>query len=189
MRRTFFVTLLALAALLSLTMTPAAAIAQENVTDDAPTIGDEQSDEYETQVDSQVRVVEWSYSGGAFEIVFENTGERPTTVTVTEAVQFEEGSGQGSLKHVRLLPGETTVNIGVERAGGEAAVTITTDETNEEGYFTWLSTGEAEPDREPIGYGTVQILVSGAALGAAGMTLRVVRNRREDEEKDAERIL
>jgi len=189
MRKIFFVTLVAIAAALALTLTPAAAIAQENVTDDAPAIGDEQSDEYETQVDSDVRVVEWEDQNGGFEIVFENTGERPTSVTVTEAVQFEEGSGQGSLKQVRLLPGETTVNIGVERAGGEAAVTITSEETNSEGYFVWLSTGERPPDREPINYGTVPILISGAARGAAGMTLRVVRNRREDEEKEAERIV
>lgn len=95
---------------------------------------------YTTTIDSNTRILEWRYVGNAFHIKFE--ADSPTHVTLTEAVQFEEGSGQGSIDQIRLLPGETEHRFRVESVGGEAAVTIVTDETLDEGYFVWLSTGQ-----------------------------------------------
>jgi hypothetical protein len=149
MRHTFFALLLVTA--VALAIAPIGATAQDasiNTTvEDATNATDELPDfpgEWERgdqQVDGDIQIKAYDYHDETFYLRLENTGDRPKTVTVTEAVQFSKGTGRMSIQRERLLPGETTVTIGVEPRGGEAAVTLTTDDSISNGYGTYVSTG------------------------------------------------
>lgn len=122
------------------------AVAQEanttanNVTDHSPP-------GYEERLDSQIVIVEWSWSDSSehFSVTFENQGDRPTQVTIVESVQAEEGASQIAFARERLLPGETTINIPVTPRAGEAAIAISSRESMEEQTGIILSTGVYSP--------------------------------------------
>lgn len=148
-----------------------------------------QPETYAQEIDEETRIVEWDYVDDreGFRIVFETDGS--TRVTLTEAVQFSAGAGSGRIYQQRLPEGQTEVFISVPRRGGQAAVTMTTTRSIANNRFSYLSTGQATPDRPPITYERAQILVILSGFGGAGLTYRVVRKRREEERKAVERVL
>lgn len=147
------------------------------------------SETYAQQVGPNTRIVEWEYDDEreGFTILYET--DKSTTITITEAVQFSEGSGSGRIYRERLPKGATEVFVKVPRRGGNAAVTMVTPGSLEENSYSFVSTGETTPDRPAITYERTQLLVGGTALGASGLVFGLVRKRRNDEEKDYERIL
>lgn len=190
--RRFSVFLLVVVLALSLSFIPAAA-AQENTTDDAPTLeiseGDTDVETYAQEIDSALRLMEWDYDDDREGFVLTFESDTSKRITITEAVQFSEGSGSGRIYSSRLPSGVTEVFVPVQRRGGQAAVTMTTRESIAENRFSYVSTGEAKPDRPAIPYERVRLLVAFTAIGAGGFVFRVVRKKREDETKEAERLL
>ena len=153
------------------------------------TTSSDEPESYAEEIDPNVRLVSWEYNDDreGFELRYET--DQSTRITLTEAVQFSEGAGSGRIYQQRLPEGTTDVFVSVPRRGGQAAVTMTTTASIRENRYSYVSTGETQPDRPPIDYERVQILVLVTAIGAVGATFGVVRKRREDEDRDWERIL
>lgn len=162
--------------------------------DDGPTVeldtnATAETTQYTQEIDSALRLMEWKYDDDrdGFRLVFESdTSKR---LTLTEAVQFERGAGTGRIYSKRLPPGQTAVFVPVEKRGGQAALTLTTPLSVDQNRFSYVSTGQTPPDRPPIPYGQVRLLVGLTAVGAAGMTFRIVRKRQESEDKEVKRVL
>ncbi|RLM51929.1 hypothetical protein [Halorubrum sp. Atlit-28R] len=144
---------------------------------------------YAQEIDADTRLVEWEYDRdrGGFRLLFES--DESTRITLTEAVQFGEGSGSGRIYQHRLPEGQTEVFVSVPLRAGQAAVTMTTPGSIANNRFAYVSTGQTTPDRPPISYERAQILILLSGVGGAGLTFRVVKNRREEEEKSVERVL
>ena len=144
---------------------------------------------YAQEIDADTRLVEWEYDRdrGGFRLLFET--DESTRITLTEAVQFGEGSGSGRIYQHRLPQGQTEVFVSVSLRAGQAAVTMTTPGSIANNRFAYVSTGQTSPNRPPISYERAQILILLSGVGGAGLTFRVVKKRREDEEKSVERVL
>jgi len=144
---------------------------------------------YAQEIDAQTRLVSWEYDydRGGFTLLFET--DDSTRITLTEAVQFGEGSGSGRIYQHRLPEGQTEVFVAVPLRAGQAAVTMTTPGSIANNRFSYVSTGQTSPNRPPIDYERAQLLVILSAFGGAGLTYRVVKYRREDEQKEVEQIL
>jgi hypothetical protein len=171
------------------TTTPTTSTPTTTAVASTPTTADP-DDDVARRVDSAVIVTDWSYRDGEFIITLEHRGHRPTSVTLTEAVQRKEGSGRGALRSVRLYPNDTeTVTMPVEEVNDGAAVSITTPETVEAGYYVYLSSGKIEKNRPAMGWSVVQGLILGTAVLTGYGTFRVVRKKRDDEEMNAERVV
>ena len=195
MSRLSFLTLtVALALLGALTLT-GGAVAQENSTDTRSIEIDTNPEPIEDNktaveaIDDNTVLMDWNYNDErvGFELVFES--ERSQSITITEAVQFKEGAGQGRIYANRLPSGTAEIFVPVPRRGGQAAVTMVTTQSLNENRFSYVSTGQAEPDRPPLDYERVRLMVLLTAFGTAGLVFRVVRKRRDDEMKEVERIL
>lgn len=153
------------------------------------TTGDDSPESYAEEIDPQTRLVSWSYNDDrdGFELRFET--DKSTRLTLTEAVQFSEGAGSGRIYQQRLPEGTTDVFVAVPRRAGQAAVTMTTPGSIAENRFSYVSTGEAQIDRPAINYERVQLMILLTAVGTVGATIRVIRRRRDDEERSVRRIL
>jgi len=158
-----------------------------NATDEIDGPPSESSQE-NIRVDESVTVTayEWDADNNVFRVTFENDG-RPTQITVTESVQRAEGAGTFSITQERLLPGTNEITLNVEPAGGQAAVSITTSASIDAGSGVYLSTGITESSRPSITWDTAQILIGLTALGTGVGITRVVRKKRDEETKEAER--
>lgn len=108
---------------------------------------DDLEPEYLQQVDENVRLLDWEHTGDEFILVFE--ADRPTRVTITEAVQWSEGSGQITIHQERLLPGNTTVTLPIGETNGEAGAVITTSASVNDGHGVYVSTGQTS-DASPF---------------------------------------
>lgn len=144
---------------------------------------------YAQEIDNSTRIVEWRYDDEreGFEIVFET--DRSKRITITEAVQFSEGSGSGRIYQERLPDGTTEVFVSVPRRGGQAAVTLVTSSSIRQNRFSYISTGETTPNRPAITFERVMAIVFLTAAASAGGAFGLVKRRREDEEMDLERII
>jgi hypothetical protein len=144
---------------------------------------------YAQEIDADTRLVEFEYDRdrGGFRLLFET--DESTRITLTEAVQFGEGSGSGRIYQHRLPQGQIEVFVSVPLRAGQAAVTMTTPGSIANNRFAYVSTGQTSPNRPPISYERAQILILLSGVGGAGLTFRVVKKRREDEEKSVERVL
>lgn len=144
---------------------------------------------YAQEIDAETRLVSWNYDRdrGGFRLLFET--DSSTRITLTEAVQFGEGAGSGRIYQHRLPEGQTEIFVSVPLRAGQAAVTMTTPGSIANNRFSYVSTGQTTPDRPPISYERAQILILFSGIGGAGLTYRVVRKRREDEDKDVEQII
>jgi hypothetical protein len=106
------------------------------------------------------------------------------SITLTDGGAFIEG-GEIAQNSVTLRPGETAnVSVSATKVQGFVGASVATQQTL---YAVPIS--DLEFSRPPISYQNAQLLVLLAAIGTAGATWRVVRNRRDDEDKGAERIL
>lgn len=143
---------------------------------------------YSEEIDPDTRLVDWRYNDDreGFELLFETDSR--TTITLTEAVQFDEGSGSGRIYQQRLPRGMTEVFVSVPRRGGEAAVTMTTPGSIAQNRFSYVSTGMSR-DRPPISYERAQLLVILTGVSVAVGTVTIIKRRREDEDKKYERVL
>jgi len=161
---------------------PGITINDSNVTTDEQTT-------YAQEIDEDTRLVDWEYDEDreGFILVFETDSR--TTMTLTEAVQFAEGAGSGRIYQKRLPAGMTEIFVSVPLRAGQAAVTMTTPGSIANNRFSYVSTGQTTPDRPPISYERAQIVILFSGIGGAGLTYRVVRKRREDEDKDVEQII
>ncbi|WP_241996785.1 hypothetical protein [Halorubrum sp. SD626R] len=144
---------------------------------------------YAQQIDADTRLVEWEYDRdrGGFRLLFET--DKSTRITLTEAVQFGEGAGSGRIYQHRLPEGQTEVFVSVRLRAGQAALTMTTPASIANNRFSYVSTGQTTPNRPPISFERAQMLVLLSGIGGGGLTYRVVKQRREDEEKSVERVL
>lgn len=140
-------------------------------------------------IDEDLRLVSWEYDWDDEKFVLVYESDRPKRVTMTEAVQMEEGSGDGTMRQTTVSSGRTTVNLSISPVAEQAAVFITTSKTVDENRFVWVSTGQTETDRPAVSWQTVQLLLLGAVGLTSGTIFRVIRKKAEDEEKEAERIL
>lgn len=194
MRRVAFWLILLLSVSVVVAIAPAAAA--ENVTEDeAPRIqitsGEPAPDDATASqsIDKHLNLMSWEYNDDreGFELSFE--ANRTTQITITEAIQFSEGTGSGRIYQTRVPAGPSEIFVPVQRRGGQAAVTMVTPGSLAENRFSYVSTGEAAPDRPPLDYERVQVMVVLTAGLAAGGTLGVFAWRREDESRDYERII
>jgi len=143
---------------------------------------------YAQEIDEDTRLVEWEYDRdrGGFRLLFET--DSSTRITLTEAVQFGEGAGSGRIYQHRLPEGRPRYSSRSRcgRTGGRHHDDAGSIANNR---FSYVSTGQTTPDRPPISYERAQILILFSGIGGAGLTYRVVKNRREDEDKSVEKII
>jgi len=172
MRRFFLLSLLVVIALITASPAAAQQADTDNGIDIDPSV-DVNVTTYAQEVDSTLRIVEYEYldNRGGFHIVFE--ADRSKRITLTEAVQFEEGAGSGRLYQQRIPSGQTEVFVAVSRQSGQAALTLTTAETLEENRFVWISTGQ-QGDNPFEGTSATAGWVGGF-LTTAGMIVLAVR--------------
>ena len=137
----------------------------------------EHNDTFAQEVDSDLRIVEYRYSDSreGFVVVFE--ADSSTRITMTEAVQFEEGAGQGRLYQQRIPAGQTEVFVAVPRRAGQAALTMTTGETLDQNRFVWISTGQQGDNPFEGTSATAGWL--GGFLTTAGMMVLAIRRVRK----------
>ena len=96
----------------------------------------------------------------------------------------QEGVTDVPMKKGALREGEQTLRLKVTVLEGSGGVTLSTS-----GDAKRITSGAITVGSVMVPAQTVRMLVLGTAIGAAGFTFRTVRNRREEETKDAERIL
>ena len=178
--------------LCGLTLTGIAAATPADNATDAANATNESSEVWTggtQEIDDRTRITEWEYHEGSetFEITVE--ADRQTRLTLTEAVQFEEGAGTIAIEQQPIPSGETTFTMRVPMRADQAGLVITSSRSIDAGTGTYLSTGQTETDRPSIAWGSVQLIIVGVGLLSVGATIRVVKKKREDEQLDCERIL
>lgn len=202
MRFSIFV---AVAVVVSLAIAPigATAVAQEsptNATDEAEAsnetapiedaLADQEQVEIKERIDPTLAIVDWSYEDQRFTLTFAATESQE--ITVAEAIRAEEGTGRVTWDTYDIERGNSTIEVPVRTAPTfsrkGAAITIASDRSRDAGHASYVSSGMIEPDRSPVAYHAVQIMVLVSSIGGAGLAFRIVRNRRDDEEKTVERI-
>jgi hypothetical protein len=183
-------TALACVCALALLTAPAPALAQTDAPQNS-TAG--QPDQPDTEVTDQLGdlvVHSYEYSDGQMVIDATWRGETPETVTLTEMIELDSaGSTEISFKTARLLPGERTeLTIAAEeRAGGTAAVLVTTPQSTANNEALVLQAGE--PSTWPTVGLDSAIFASGlSAATAAGFTFLFVLRRKHAEERGVDRI-
>jgi len=136
-----------------------------NQTQEKPAVSPE--DDYLQQIDNSTKIVDWSYRPGMFTIVLE--AEESEKISMTEAGDFEEGTGSFNYKEVRLEEGRNTVTMPVTDRQG-AGVAIATRDSLEQGTGAFVSVGQVA--RNPFkNFGGETGLFSGVAMtvGFAGL--------------------
>jgi len=144
---------------------------------------------YAQEIDEDTRLVEWDYDEDreGFILVFETDSR--TTMTLTEAVQFDEGAGGGRIYQQRLPAGMTEIFVSVPTRAGQAALTMTTPGSIANNRYSYVSTGVSQFGGEPISYGRVQLLVILTGLCVSGATVGIMRKRRDNDDKQYKRVL
>lgn len=140
-------------------------------------------------IDEHLNLMEWEYHDAREGFILEFESNQTTQITITEAIQFSEGSGSGRIYQSRVPAGPSEIFVPVGRRGGQAAITMVTPSSLAENRYAYVSTGEQAPDRPALDYERVQVMVVLTAGLAAGGTVGVFVWRREDESRDYERIL
>ena len=167
MKRIFLLSL-AVAMALAMGMGGMGAVAADDGNETNETTA-EAAEYYEQRIDSTTKITDWSYSSGRFTLVFE--ADEPTTVSMTEAGSFEEGTSTFNYDEQRLQEGENVLTFPVADRSG-AAVAIATQESLSQGSGAIVSTGAVEenPFRHFGGesglFSGVLLAVSMSALGA-----------------------
>ncbi len=130
----------------------------------------ETTDDYMQEIDSETRITDWEYQPGMFTIEIETDSE--TKVSMTEAGDFEEGTGNFNYQETELDEGSNTVTMPVtDRQGAGIAIATRRSLQQETGAFVSVGTAESNPFRTfggESGLFTGVIMTTGlAALGAA----------------------
>jgi len=155
--------------------------------DDLEGVGQVAGDDgYVQEIDSSLRVVAWEYVDGRFYVTFE--ADESKSVTLTEWVRMEKGSGQGHLRVHRIPEGTSTVSIEARRVNGDAAISITTTDSVRSGRYSYLSTGMAGINWFD-GQATWGLAVLGAATAAVATFWGTKRYlEKQDNEADKKRV-
>ena len=100
----------------------------------------DQTNEVVTEVDSNLRVTNYSYNEDEeiMTVVLENQGGGSSAVTITELISSSSGGGSFGVEQLTVSSGETVaVDVNVRMRSGEAGVMITTQQSlaNGEGAF------------------------------------------------------
>jgi len=130
-----------------------------------------------------IKIVDYRAEDG--EMILTLRTEEHTPIAVSDSLAGLRGSGitRVPVKQMALSPGTTTVRLPVTEYEGAVAVTVSTP-----GNAVRIQTHPINGN-SPVDYSTAQGLAGGAAVVAAGGTYTWVKRRREDEQKDAERVL
>lgn len=116
--------------------------------------------------------------------------QRMVLVDSGQMVDAVTGEGDGlratsiDRRAVNLLPGRQKVRISPTEVNGVRAVTVTVGNS-----MTFIHSGSLETPAPAVAWDTAQGLILIAGGGAAGMTYRRVREKRDAEQKEAERRL
>jgi hypothetical protein len=123
-------------------------------------------------LDKWVNVTDWSYNDDAEVFVVTFTAEEPNTITAMAGGEREEGVGTGVVTEERLSRGENTIRIPAPAIGGEAMITITSEESIDAGQYVYVSTGvsgespfeQVSPTYAWFGGASVTLLMGIAAI-------------------------
>jgi hypothetical protein len=96
----------------------------------------------------------------------------------------QEGVSQVPMKKGTLSEGRRTLSLDVSIVDGAGAVTLSTPQS-----AVRIQTEAVSLSKDPVDYQTAQTLVAGSALFGAAGVYSWVKRKREDEDKQAERIL
>ena len=120
-------------------------------------------DDFLREIDTKTRITDWSYEPGMFTIQIE--ADEPTRVSMTEAGDFERGTGSFNYQEVELDEGTNTVTMPVTDRQG-AGVAIATRRSLEQGTGAFVSVGQLE--RNPFRhFGGESGLFTGVGLSVA----------------------
>lgn len=136
------------------------------------------------RIEPGVRLVEYSYSADSDMATLIFDIDQSTALTLTDAGEFWEGGELTNQRTEALEPGRHKITMPATEIQGAVGIQVSTQQTR---YSVVIR--QFEITRPPVDYGRVQILVLLTAVGAAGMTLGVIRRRYQEEEKEAERLL
>jgi len=134
---------------------------------------------YEYDKEQEVMTIEASWQGRA-----------PTRVTFVEMIELDSGGSQSlTFERIRLSPEDRTkirVQAG-QRAGGTAAVMVTTPESIDSGDALVLQDGD--PDEYPaIRFSNVMLAIGLTSVGSVGLAFVFVLKRKHEEDRGRERI-
>jgi hypothetical protein len=96
----------------------------------------------------------------------------------------QQGLSDVPMKKGTLSEGRRTLSLDVSVVDGAGAVTLSTPQA-----AVRIQTEAVSLSKEPVDYQTAQTLVAGSALFGAAGVYSWVKRKREDEDKQAERIL
>lgn len=178
-RRLIFCVAVAVAVVTLVVAVPAAA-----TIDDAENATDELEDDptYLIEIDDDVRVVDADMSDDRT-IVVTLEADESRQVAVTDASQEIDGAVDINYQQQSIPEGETEIEMRVANPS-QPAITIATTES-----MVGIGDQEFDADRPAVAWQTVQGLLLVTAVAAVGITTRVVAKKREDEQKEVERIL
>ena len=121
---------------------------------------------YWGSIDALTKVVDWDYDGDKFVILVES--KAPNRITLTEAVQLQEGMGTYQTKDVNVPKGRTKITFSAEPHDGAAAVFFATSQCKQASSCSYLSTGERTSDGSSPFEGTTSTV---GWLGGAGVAV------------------
>jgi len=106
--------------------------------------GPEAPQGYDQRVDEWVTLTDWRYDSEQHRFLLTFESERTVRVTIAEVVSRQEGdSGRFSVQQHTVENGTTTVELLADPGpSGEAAVTITTARSLQQGRGVFVSTGQ-----------------------------------------------
>ncbi|AGB16637.1 hypothetical protein Halru_2043 [Halovivax ruber XH-70] len=120
-------------------------------------------DDYQEVIDEDTRITNWQYSPGQFLITIQ--ADASTSISLTEAGSFDEGTSQFNYGERELEEGENVIRFSVTDRQG-AAVAIATRQSLQNGGGAIVSTGAVE--RNPMSnFGGESGLLSGIAITVA----------------------
>jgi hypothetical protein len=135
------------------------------------------------RIESGLRLCGSKYENGA--AVVELLSDGPDSLTLTDVAKFMKG-GEMNRGTVTIYEGRNTVRFPATRHKGFSGVSIDTGNTL---YAVPITQVQNQSSRPAISYGNVQGLLAVTAVGAGAFTFLSVRRKRDDEDKDVERIL
>ncbi|ELZ17539.1 hypothetical protein C477_12798, partial [Haloterrigena salina JCM 13891] len=111
----------------------------EDENESVPTV--EPNEDFTQEIDSETRITDWSYQPGMFTIEIE--ADRPTKGSLTEASDWERGTGSFNYDEKELEEGTNTITFPVTATQG-AGVAIATEKSLAQGTGSRISVGQVE---------------------------------------------
>lgn len=188
MRRHFFILTIVVASLIL----PIGAVAAQEANETASTSTAEPTGSSATiELSPTTKITEWRFTNGTFILTIKT--EVPTAIAITDAGRLTQilsegegaAAGKARMRRLTLTPGTTTVEFRAVDYNGASAITITSSNAN---GIVAIRSDAMRTSRPPVDYGTVQQLLAGTAIAAAGGTFVWVRRKRNEKQMDARRV-